>query len=130
MSAPREVLFRAKLYNIIGTGNWIEGSYASKCYTVGEVLLNNVIIDQYGEVWEIDRATLCQFTGREEVWENSIVDVTDDEGITRRGVVRYAIFFCSFYIDCGGVSLYRWMYYAVKVIGNIFDNPEMMEVEK
>ena len=139
MSAPREVLFRAKG---LDAGNWIEGSYAKKAYGVGEVLLNHVIITESGQPWEIDRATLCQFTGLHDmngvrIWENDIVERDISRWYENPMLFQQIVTW-----DVNGYSLEptgvkhktgkrkapdEWSCDNVSVIGNIFDNPEMME---
>ena len=82
----------------------------------------------------IDPNTLGQYTGRvdkngKRVFEGDIVkahDILDDFDFI--GCVEFEN--CSFVIVADDVMLfYRWTDYEVEVIGNIYDNPELLEVQ-
>lgn len=128
----REILFCARR---IDNGEWVEG-YPVK-YPSGKV----VIFKECGEPpdillrCEIDPETICQYTGMKDkngnrIWENDILRIENsmDEGI---GNIKF----------CGGMwyvdgkpnnSLYDIVEYDeadVEVIGNIFDNPELLKGE-
>jgi len=85
----------------------------------------------------VNPETVCQYTGlydknEKSVWENDIVARRDAKGNIRAlGVVRYGAFNCS---CCDGV--FGWTFdgdvdirepYFYEVIGNIFDNPELLK---
>lgn len=131
----REILFKAKR---LDNGEWIEGYYWTNLFNnhfirITQDKTGRIIIDDF----EIDHNTLCQFTGlvdkdNNKIWENDIVDVSDCwwslNDITRHlvewnktltGFSPYA----DYDSDCG-------IYYCSensKVIGNKFDNPELLE---
>lgn len=87
------------------------------------------------EYYEIDPETICQYTGLTDkngkrIWENDIVRIEDsmDEGI---GNIEF--YGGMWYVDGEpSNSLYDIVEYDdadIEVIGNIFDNPEMMKGE-
>ena len=94
-----------------------------------------------GSKWACDAKTLCQCTGLKDkngnlIWENDIVGVRLENGKRLYGVgsVEYGEFNCS---CCDGV--YGWYFTdsgdireveRYEVIGNTFDNPELLESEE
>lgn len=139
----REILFRAKR---IDNGEWVEGFYVNR-FDVNEEIEHLIFWRKSYTVWEyakIDPETLCQYTGLKDkngnrIWENDIVDASEEwwnacgpaghnspiikvewlEGLT--GFDPFANYDCDcgVYIDASGCE----------VIGNIFDNPELLEGE-
>ena len=129
----REILFKAKR---LDNGEWIEGCYFSK------PILNYHCILEGENQWQIDPNTLCQFTGLidkdgNKIWENDIVDVSDcwwnahgPAGYNSPIVlVEWNEYNCGFdpfaNYDCDCEVYYDAK--NVKVIGNKFDNPTLLE---
>lgn len=126
----KEALFKAKR---IGDGKWVEGYYQKRYNKLGEVEHLIFHCESY-EVWEyveIDISTLCEYTGKNDnngnkIWSNDIVKFD--------GCSNYAIFwdsdYCAFgscyYSDFDHLSKYRNT--TLEVVGNIFDNPELLEI--
>lgn len=122
----REILFKAKR---IDNGEWVEG-YLHKCEN--EFVISNE--DGLGQF--VDENTICQFTGLTDkndnkIWENDIVGLYSEYHQEYYcGQVEYGAFNCS---CCDGV--YGWhfgdedirKYKNYEVLGNIFDNPELLE---
>ena len=130
-------LFRAKR---IDNGEWVEGYYA----VIGEKV---VIIEKRGEefydverekkthrnkVVEVDPSTICQCTGLKDkngklIWENDITLRTSVTG-THKGKIIYSSdgSFCQkdFETTFENLLIHSDSYF--EVIGNIFDNPELM----
>lgn len=127
----REILFKAKR---VDNGKWIEGSVinldpdSGYCYIVpmcegASTLSAKVLITS--EMALVDPETLCQFTGMTDkngnkVWEN---DISRYEwgGETRIDIIKYEppIFTYS--------NSMRWNLNQDEVLGNIFDNPELLQ---
>ena len=143
----REILFKAKRKD---NGEWIEGYYYKRVHVdkiVDAIEKYNGTIDSI-EYYEIDPNTLCQLVPNDEVrvWENDIVCWEEDNEVI--SVVRYDIEAAKFVFDdygtkgclmeygwdedAGGfgvVDTYGFDYFYslhFKVIGNIFDNPELI----
>lgn len=144
----REILFRGKW---LGNGEWVEGYYCkisettyafSEDYEGNPIPVHHYILQEVMTDWglpnrfnqyEIDPETLCQYTGLKDkngnrIWENDIVRIENsmDEGI---GNIEF--YGGIWYVDGEpSNSLYDIVEYDdadIEVIGNIFDNPELME---
>ena len=121
----REIIFRGKS---VTDGRWVFGDLSNYGdYRAITTTRGFSIIDSC----EVIPETIGQYTGLTDkngkrVFEADIVKVYDvycNETVV--GVVE----FCdgSFRIcDTDFTSYYRWMDYEVEVIGNIYDNPELM----
>jgi uncharacterized phage protein (TIGR01671 family) len=131
-------LFKAKRVN---NGEWVIGYY-------GVIGKRNVIIEKYAEnyycpdtcesrhgnqIHEVNSKTICQCTGLRDkngklIWENDIVKINNDK-------VNTLITFRDFEIIC---TIPNEKYYKhrleydteYEVVGNIFDNPELLESEE
>lgn len=141
----REILFKAKRLN----GEWVEGYYVKGKDEAGETehYIANAK-NKWVKLLLIAPETLCQYTGTNDrngnkIWENDIVQ--DEKHEEYVGVVQYGKYakcdcdqhetFVGFYTDWKWESdllrkdLGFWED-KVKVIGNVFDNPELVEGEK
>lgn len=129
----REILFKAKR---IDNGEWVEGQYVYITNPLTEdgkpikhLICNGTSI--FNDL--IDPDTLCQYTGLtdkngKKIWENDIVHC----GTKLR--VSWHHFKASWVLSKKG-----WLYNHffgeavepedVEVVGNVFDNPELLEVE-
>ena len=134
----REILFKAKR---IDKGEWVEGPLfdngfdgEEKKYFVGGLIIekyNGTACDKWNVTgiyfYEVNPKTLCQFTGLcgkngNKIWENDILRYEWDRK-TRIDIVKYQppIFTYS--------NSMRWSLSQDEVIGNIFDNPELLQEE-
>lgn len=129
----RRILFKAKR---IDNGEWVEGQYVYITNPLTEdgkpikhLICNGTNI--FNDL--IDPDTLCQYTGLtdkngKKIWENDIVHC----GTKLR--VSWHHFKASWVLSKKG-----WLYNHffgeavepedVEVVGNVFDNPELLEVE-
>lgn len=139
----REIIFKAKRKD---NGEWVEGYYLNVAkinhfICTGKIKLNGAVKGILApEMYEIDPDTLCQYTGLtdkngEKIWENDIVQAWSEGSNAIGKVIRrvdglYIMYpayqkkeFWGLYPNKNGKT-------TVEVIGNIFDNPELLEVER
>ena len=141
----RESLFKAKR---IDNGKWVEGYVVHKrgLYFIYDIV-NSESCRQNN--YEIDQETLCQFTGLcdkngKKIWEGDIISYQRDnddcpfpnkDTKKRFGKVFYQGFRSTFAIGMGrngsrSINDDLWKYVQngnrVEVIGNRFDNPELL----
>lgn len=143
----REILFKAKS---IRTGEWIEGYYLRDQYHIGgkDIIFYRKDSDRFTVYTNIiDIETLCQFTGLTDkngkrIWENDIVEHHFGKRYAPIKFGTYQNCFDStkashvgFFVDWSDENYSRkdlgyWVNMVEdKIAGNIFDNPELLEVE-
>lgn len=129
----REILFKAKR---IDNGEWVEGQYVYITNPLTEdgkpikhLICNGTNI--FNDL--IDSDTICQCTGLtdkndKKIWENDIVELPDEEGYF---TCKWEEDAARFVMNGDGltVDFDNYWSYQTEVIGNIFDNPELLEVE-
>ena len=140
----REILFKAKR---IDNGEWVEGNLiysedADDDYKAIIIPVSNSAMFTIGgskgdlgfEEWQrVDPSTICKYTGLKDkngklIWENDIVkhDFGKDQIGVQLAIVKYDSKYACYQIK----PIYDWMYCDksdCEVIGNIFDNPELLE---
>ncbi len=133
----REILFKAKR---IDNGKWVEGYYVKKYDLLGKRHLI-LYVDNYVR-WvcvEIDPETLCEFTGRcdkngKRIWENDILMAHLDESYPEDttyetiewGVAGWVTHEANS-VDREYLGEFDTEHY--EVVGNIFDNKELLQEE-
>ena len=151
----REILYKAKR---IDTGEWVVGSLIQTSYfrsirswisseQEDKARLREISSNQ--AVWrafEVRNDTICQCTGLKDkngklIWENDIVKATVRQNSLCQSSsysdfyqVAYHEKYCYFYLKKKNNNLLfdgNWSYYlkSIEVIGNIFDNKELLESE-
>ena len=134
----RQILFKAKRKD---NGEWVEGGYFSEPYTEKKFIICwNSFGLGFNEFIEVEPDALCQYTGLTDkngkrIWENDICDrkekypeiVTYNKGDWQ---LDYSyVFGKEMYTDACNLGFYVCERDCVEVIGNIFDNPDLLEVE-
>lgn len=127
----REILFQGKRTN---NGEWVQGYICRYGWTGKE---KDYIIPDYASTLytaEIDPETVGQYTGLTDkngrkIFEGDIVifDYIDYED--ERGVVQWDSDIAKFIITCSTFTIDFDNVYGreLEVVGNVYDNPEMME---
>lgn len=128
----REILFKAKR---LDNGEWVEGDLLHTRHA--DVVL---ISDFKDQLFRCDGNTLCQYTGLtdkngQKIWENDICDrkekypeiVVFNEGDWQ---LDYSyVFGKEIHSDACNLGFYVCERNCVEVVGNIFDNADLLEVE-
>ncbi len=135
----REILFKAKRKD---NGKWVEGYYLNivkinHFICTGKIKLDGALKGITApEMYAIASDTLCQYTGLtdkngKKIWENDICDTFENDSKEMlRNVVKFEdgcfkVFkkhYLSMHLDCYEES-------DLKVVGNIFDNADLLEVK-
>ena len=146
----REILYKAKR---ITDGEWIYGSYVyafcedKNCPVVGVKVEKHWIVEESGNMVWVDKDTICQCTGLKDknsklIWENDIVHNGN------YFVVKWNLSCARFDFalnNSHNIPVGRWEPMIIdwknsdfkeyrnnidfEVIGNIFDNKELLESE-
>ena len=152
----REILFRAKRKDwreLPKEEWWVEGSYHHQTDYYGDPCDKHYIIDGtetdiegYGGHYEIDPETLCQYTGLNDkngkrIWENDIVLLREEiQDYEWKATVKFGNPNCEYnwgwqLVPIGECDMNKdillWIDMEIascEVVGNIFDNPELLEV--
>lgn len=133
----REILFKAKR---IDNGEWVEGYYQKKYDFLGK---RHLILHANGCVrWEcvkIDPETLCQFTGLcdkngKRIWENDILMAHLDESYPEDVTYETVEWNVAGWVghETGSTDreyLDKFDLEHFEVVGNIFDNKELLQEE-
>ena len=124
-------LYRAKR---IDNGEWVQGLLTIMW---GKLLIINH--DDENLAYQIDPSTICQCTGLKDkngklIWENDICIITDGTLDEEDGYFRldWEIDRAMFEFEGTGIcaNFDNVSGYDCEVVGNIFDNPELLEVEE
>ena len=126
----RAILFKGKRKD---NGEWVEGGYFCEPYTDKKLIICwNSFGLGFNEFIEIDPNTLCQYAGLndkngQKIWENDIVEIPSEDGYFKCEWEEDTV---KFVFNGNGLTVDFDNYWAheVEVIGNIFDNYELLEV--
>lgn len=124
-------LFRGKR---IDTGEWVYG--LPSCDEDGEIEEIEVWSEDDINFYSVDPSTVCQCTGIKDkngklIWENDIVNCPDAEccGYIGWNESEAGFYFNALLEDGGFEEEHIYDYQdCMEVIGNNFDNPELLEV--
>jgi len=130
----REILFKAKRKD---NGEWVEGYYVycRKRHYILQVLNKAIGFDEREYEWvEVDPDTLCQYTGLtdkndKKIWENDIVrNGKGDIGVVQ-WFEEHAVFMIWNKTKHHVYYLAENDFSKIEIVGNEFDNPELLEGE-
>lgn len=144
MEEMREILFKAKR---IDNGEWVEGYLFDDGFENGRMFVGGIVIEEYKgtacDEWnitgidfcEVDPYTICQYTGLTDkngnkIWENDVVEIPTENGyFTIEWSDTEARWQMDNEIDNFIVDFDNYWSYEVELIGNIFDNADLLKGE-
>ena len=133
----REILFKAKR---LDNGEWVQGAYVKRekwKWAEGKNVTHFILVqDEYGFTWrKINVETLCQFTGLidkngKQIWENDIVEIPREDGYfvidwndtEAKWQMKFVDGFCY--------DFDNYWSFEIEVVGNKFDNSELLEEKR
>lgn len=133
----REILFKGKR---IDNGEMVVGQYVNTCYPGNGKETGHFIVVYPNKYHEIYTSTLCQFTGLcdkngKKIWENDICDRKEKyPEVVKMANGDWTLDYSYAIGRDYGNSYCNLGFYVnerkcVEVIGNIFDNPELLQEE-
>ena len=122
----REILFRGKFGN--------EWKYGFLSIEPKGLVIKEPYKNESSNVWHIDADTVGQYTGMVDkhgtkIFEGDIIDFSDRSDGDGYGVVRYDAEETIFEFECDNFCEdlgRRYWTENVEVVGNIYDNPELL----
>ena len=128
----RQILFKAKRKD---NGEWVEGGYFSEPYTDKKFIICwNSFGLGFNEFIEVLPDTICQYTGLtdkngKKIWENDIAYIRSS-GLSGYGVVKYQNGNLVLVDEKRKRTYSLYGEWKIRKDGNIFDNAELLEVER
>lgn len=139
----REILFKAKRVN---NGEWVEGwlfKTQEHSYIAYDIQFDDDLFLSPQNIFiEIDTDTICQYTGLTDkngnkIWENDVVRYYDDLAeMEKEDLIKWNETHASFTRLHESKMGLQYLYIdecianRCEVIGNIFDNAELLKVEE
>lgn len=132
----REILFKAKR---LDNGEWVEGNLITNERNENQKYIGYIFDERNGVIEDYDLVevipdTICQYTGLEDkngnkIWENDIAHIRSS-GLSGYGVIKYENGNLVL-VDVKRKRTYS-MYgeWKIRKDGNIFDNPDLLEVKQ
>lgn len=140
-------LFKAKR---IDNGKWVQGYLFDDGFENGRMFVGGLVVEKYigaacddctvtgTNFCEIDPSTICQYTGLKDkngklIWENDIANCLTEEccGYIGWNESEAGFYFNVLLEDGRFEEEYIYDYQdGIEVIGNTFDNPELLESEE
>lgn len=137
----REILFRGKR---LDNSEWVEGNlhtlFDGTTLIIskgagGFTISHGEDVFQTAHVYEIDPETVGQFTGLTDkngrkIFEGDVLSWVDWKGIKRSSCVQYDAEWNRFCVRLSGaesIGVNRHLSSDIEVIGNRWDNPELLE---
>lgn len=131
----REILFRGKR---LDNGEWVKGFITAACDCAGRLYFIEQPaqdLDDCNHSYEVDFTTIGQYTGMldkngNRIFEGDICNFSNRSDIDNYGVIVYDADETEFGIDYGSTYLGLGRHYHsrdIEVIGNIYDNPELLK---
>ena len=122
----RDILFRGKR---LDNGEWVEGDFVHSVYKIGDTCVGTY----RNSLWmhQVRPSTVGQYTGLndkngEQIFEGDILTVDGEDGFFvlefQEDTARFVMSGDSIVVDFDNF----WSY-EVEVMGNIHDNPELLE---
>lgn len=124
----RDILYRGKTIHELPKNKWVFGYLCNKDY---------ISCPESGNGYPVDPETVCQYTGSissiltggNKIFEQDIVDIDGVIGVVKFGKYGNG-FHTGFYIEWVNSEFRQEIGFwdgKVKVIGNIFDNSELLK---
>lgn len=126
----RPIIFRAKR---VDNGEWAEGDFVSNKYILQGYRVERGFVVPYN-TFEVIPETVGQFTGEldfngNKIFEGDIIQNKDGYVYTcqHKAVVKFE--YGKFYAE-GWCDFDPELFHLCEVIGNVIDNPELLEEQK
>ncbi len=140
----REIIFRGKRLDNGELGSWVEGNLSIEHYPEVEgrperwecsISVPKVGAPWHSSVYRVDPATVGQYTGLtdrngKKIFEGSILKLTDYHGSRTVHVFYGKSVGCWMYGGDGYSDEYIFISSDKEIVGNIYDNPELMEMRE